>query len=170
MLRTLFTYAIVLSVCCSCHGPVIGQRQDIIIVDCIRKEQNFALAKQGFVRIGKSEAYDSATGKIKEFYQTRKVRIENPEELKRFFWQFFANYVEPLNRDTRLKNYFSDFPLSTKNVEIEITFLDDFARPLVSPYIARVKNDAGEILLFSYDEKANRYTQLAAAADVSTAR
>lgn len=160
MFRQTITFTTLLCLLSACHGPTIGQRQDIIIVDCIRKENNFNFAKEGFVRIGRSDAYDTVAGKIKEFYQTRKKRFDSVAVVRPFFTKFFAEYVQPINQDKRLKSYFPEFPLTSKTVDIEITFLDDFAKPLQAPYIARVRNIGEKVIFYSYDETSNRFIEV----------
>lgn len=138
----------------SCQHSPIGQSQDMIIVDSIRKETNWNFAKKGFVRLGRTEAYDPITSRIREFYQTRKMRFQSIETLRPFFKAFFQEYSKPFTDDKRLPK------VSTENIELEITFLDEMANPLPSPQVAKVKNSGGKIFYYTFDEKAKSYILL----------
>lgn len=123
----------------SCHGPVIGQSQDELIVDCIRKQNNFLLAKEGVVRVG----FENASGTIKEYYETRKIRFQNQEEAKAYFLKIFERYIAALNADRRLKNH----PFSFANTSMQIAFLDSSGAPLKTPYIAKMYNDGNTVVM-----------------------
>jgi hypothetical protein len=137
------------------------QKQDVIIVDCIRKENNFGLAKQaGLVRAGVGNAYNPESGTIEEIYHTRKIKFENADLAVVFFKAVFNDYIKPLNSDKRLGSMVKSFPFSPENTTIQITFIDPHGIPVTAPHIARIRNEEGKILLFSYDSETGRYRML----------
>ncbi len=145
----------------SCHRPIIGQSQDVIIVDSIRKENNFGFAVKGLVRVGFSEPYSSDVGMLRESYQTRKVIFIKRDEARNYFVRIFNEYVKPFNANNRLKVLAKNFPFDPGNTEIQITFLDEHGTPPAPPYIARIRNSSGKILIYSYDSESGLYTQIA---------
>jgi hypothetical protein len=145
----------------ACHRPIIGQSQDVIIVDCIRKENNYNLATGGLVRIGKADAYDEVSGTLKESYQTRKIHFNNLDQARVYFVKIFNEYVKPFNANKRLKTMVKSFPFTSKNTEIEVTFIDGRSVPHAAPDIARIRNDFDRLLFYSYDPEKGTFDEIA---------
>ena len=141
----------------SCHKPVIGQGQGEIIVDCIRKENNFYLAKSGLVRIGLGNGYKPDAGTLSESYQTRKIRFTEPADARAYFMKVFNEYVKPFNADARLANLISCHPFTLDNTVLQITFIDERGKPQTSPYIARIRNTDTAICVYRYDAKTGLF-------------
>lgn len=150
--RSSFLIASILLSLTSCHRPIIGQSQDEIIVECLRKENNFELAKRGLVRIGVGPAYNANLNTITESYQTRKIQFSTVDEARSFFVSVYNDYTKAFKDDKRLK------PVT---IELQITFIDTRAQPLVPPKIARVRNESGQLHFYSFDVSTGRFMPIA---------
>jgi hypothetical protein len=150
-----------LVVCTSCHGPVIGQSQDVIIVDTLRRQNNFTFAKNGLVRVGIVDAYNPDLGTLTETYQTRKMRFLTVDAARAFFVKTFAEYVAHFNADSRLCTLIKGHPFGAHNASIQITVLDEHGSPPNAPEIARIRNSQNTIIFYTYDKNQDKYTQIA---------
>ena len=160
MSKLLIKVLVIIFACTSCHTPMLTQSQDVIIVDAIRKENNFNFALRGLVRVGVGVAYDADNGTLKETYQTRKARLENIDAARNYFIGFYDDYIKPFNDNKLVGSLVKGYPFSPKNTEIQITFLDEQGTPVASPFIARIKNDHNRIIMYSYDSNSGRYQEI----------
>jgi len=134
----------------SCHRPI--QSQDEIIVESIRKENNFDLAKLGLVRITVGDAYNRRQNTVHESYQTRKIQFSTVEDARAFFISVYNDYTKPFANDKRLK------PIE---IELQITFIDTRANPLLPPKIARLRNEGHTLHFYSFEDNTGRFMPIA---------
>jgi hypothetical protein len=158
MIKVLFIF--ICFICASCSHSLIRQGQDGIIVYAIRKENNFNFASRGLIHQERGDAYNKAESKIREFYQTRKYRFETIDSAREFFHKLFHDYAQPFNQDARLKPYVQNFPLTSRDIELEITFTDQTLKPLTAPAIARINNVDGVVFYYTYDPQSKHYQLL----------
>jgi hypothetical protein len=133
----------------------------MIIVDSIRRQNNFNFAKSGLVRVGFGDAYNSDLGTLKENYQTRKVHFQKVEDARAYFIKVFNDYVKDLNADKRLAQLVKGHPFGPANTEIQITFLDEQGSPSSAPHIARIRNSQNTLIIYTYNPQEERYVQIA---------
>ncbi len=152
--------AIVIFCFTSCHPPIVGQTHDVILVDCIRKENNFELAKTGLVRVGVGSGYKSDESTLRESYQTRRVKFQDMEQARSYFIKVFNEYVKPFNANSHLASVVKTYPFSSSNTEVRITFLGQNGGPVIPPYIAQIRNEGDSILLYTYDETGRTFTEV----------
>lgn len=134
----------------SCHRAI--HSRDEIIVDSIRKENNFDLAKRGLVRITVGDAYNPTQNTIHENYQTRKIQFSTMDDARAFFLSVYNDYSKPFAHDKRLK------PVE---IELQITFIDTRANPLLPPKIARMRNEGRTLHFYSYEDNTKRFMPIA---------
>lgn len=161
MFRVLVQFLCVLGVSTSCHGPVIGQSQDVIIVDTLRRQTTFTFAKNGLVRVGMIDAYNPDLGTLTETYQTRKMRFATVDAARAYFVKTFAQYIAHFNEDTCLSARVKGHPFGPHNTSIQITVLDEHGGPPGAPEIARIRNNQNTILFYTYDKSQDQYIPFA---------
>ena len=140
---------------------MIGQRQDVLVVDALRRENNFNFAVKGLVRVGMVDAYNPESGTLKETYQIRTKRFVKVDEARAFFIQIFDEYLDHMNADKNLAKLVKGYPFSSKNTEIQITILDEHGGPAGAPQIARIRNNDNSFIAYSYDKNDQRFIEIA---------
>jgi len=141
-----------LSSCC-CHV----ERKDLVLAKQIRLANNERLKKEGFFVLNEGSFCPNTIHAIKGSYVTKNYRFTTTEQAEAFLDKFVADYLQPFNANTKIRPYLQNYPLTARNLVLNILFIDEHGHPLERPYIANIRLIKGEVFYDIYDREKDKF-------------
>lgn len=115
----------------------------------LQLDRNFE--KQGIYLDSTVERASSDIRHIRRNYATKAHRHTSVDEARMFYCKFFNEYATGLNQAKPLRPYLHNYPITVKELQLSIAFIDDNGELLQFPYIAIIKIEGDTLLYGSYD-------------------
>jgi hypothetical protein len=123
------------------------------IVHDIQRENNKKLVRYGIYSYT-TGGHSTGNIIIDGRYVTNCYRFTSIDEARAFFCAFFDWYVQPFKDEPRIRPYLYKLPVTEKNFEFSIAFIDKNYRPLQRPYIEEISCCNNKIYYSTHDPSA----------------
>lgn len=129
-----------------------GQRPSHLDTAYLLMQKNDkALARDGVFEFMTVHAQGPLIGNFKKHYITKQYHLSDVNEARGFFCCFVDSVVEPLNREKSIRPYLQSFPMTFRNFDLQIVFVDEEDAPLLPPNFCSIRKVGDKIYYEHYD-------------------
>ncbi len=156
ILSVLFLF---LGSACSTPDRLTGRgehRKDYDIADQIQYKINQQLSKEGFFLYGSGGRYYPTIHHISNFYITTLHTYTSIDDVRSILCKIVEMNAIAFNNDKRIRPFLHNYPFTSKNINISISFCDKDRNPLKAPYITYAQCIEGIISYYAKDESGKR--------------
>ncbi len=160
-MNAIFYILIVIVLATSCNKTHTNyDKEELVICEQMRKSNNQRLAREGIYSYGDGFTYDKTITSIDGCYYTTAYKFTSVKEAMSFASTFFTEYLKPFNEENKILSSLQNFPLTSKNLQVSINFLDENAHPLETPYISCIDLTRGKLTISTYDKNTSKYSDI----------
>lgn len=109
-------------------------------------ESKILMKKQGFSLRFSGTSYPCTIRGVSCGYSTTQYHFTDVENARMLIVEKVLQFIEPYNKNKRVRMYLHNFPFSFENIDISIYFFDKNNQRLLSPYICEVSSLGGKVI------------------------
>ena len=114
-----------------------------------RNDREFAYS--GIVEFMTVMPTQALIGDFKKHYITKQYRLKDVDGARIFFCSFMEAILRPLNEDRSIRPFLKSYPMTFRDMDLQIVFVDEDEAPLLEPYFCSIRKVGDKIYYEHYD-------------------